>query len=115
MPQPTPWGGEQYSSGPGFQPEPEEKGFALSPLVAAAGLSSASGLLQMLMGRQQAQEQAQAALEAEERARKEREAREKRDRLAQAEQNQLSQINAMGQGEQSALGNLLAVLARSAR
>jgi flagellar biosynthesis/type III secretory pathway protein FliH len=78
------------------------------PLVAAAGVTAAAGLMQALMQQQQQKE-------AQEQAEKMAREQDARQRLAQAERDQLSTIQGMGQGEQSALGNLIAVLQRSAR
>lgn len=79
-----------------------------APVVAAAGLSAAAGLLQTLM-------QQQIRKEADERAYKIAKEREAVERLNQAQRDQLGVIQNMGQGEQSALGNLIAVLQRTAR
>jgi hypothetical protein len=57
----------------------------------------------------------QAEKEAQERAYKIAKEQDAKARLAQAQRDQLSQINTMGQGEQSALGNLIATLSRTAR
>ncbi len=80
----------------------------VAPLVAAAGVTALAGLLQGL-------QQQQAAKEAQEQAYKIAKEQEAQKRLAQAEQQQLQQIQGMGQGEQGALGNLIAVLQRTAR
>lgn len=80
----------------------------VAPVIAAAGVAAAAGLLQNLM----AQEAAKKA--AAEQEKREREAAA-RARLAQAEQNQLGTVKDMGQNEQSAINNLMAVLMRTAR
>jgi hypothetical protein len=79
-----------------------------APVIAAAGLTAAAGLFQALMQQEAAKEQA---------ARQEQMAREAaaRDRLAQAQRDQLSTVQSMGQGEQSAISNLMAALARTQR
>lgn len=79
-----------------------------APVIAAAGITAGVGLLQALM-------QQEAAKKAAEEERKMREAEMAAARLRQAEQNQLSTVQHMGQAEQSAIGNLMAALQRTAR
>lgn len=80
----------------------------VAPVIGAAGIGAAAGLFQQLMAAEQAK---QAQAHAEQMAREEAE----RQRLRQAEQNQLQTVKDMGQGEQSAINNLMAVLMRTAR
>lgn len=85
-----------------------EGGGGVDPVIGAAGLSAAAGLFTALMNQN-------AQREAQERA--ERLAREEaaRQRLAQAQQDQLKIVGGMGQGEQNALGTLIATLQKTAR
>ena len=80
----------------------------VAPLIAAAGLTAGAGLLQNLMAQEQ---QKQAAAEAAYQAR----LKHAQDRMAMADQNELNSIQSRGQGEQSAINNLLAALMRTAR
>lgn len=79
-----------------------------APVVAAAGITAGVALLQQLM-------QAEAAKKAQEEADKRAREAAAAQRLQQAEQNQLSTVQHMGQQEQSAIGNLMAALQRTAR
>lgn len=79
-----------------------------APIVAAAGITAAAGLLNHFMQQRAAEKAAQEAREAEERA-------AKRSALQQAQQNQLSAIGNMGEREGSAINNLIAALQRTAR
>lgn len=80
----------------------------MDPVTAAAAMQGASGLLTQIMQQQMAEEAAarKAKLDREQMA---------ASRLAQAEQSHLGAIQGMGQGEQSALGNLIAALQRTVR
>ncbi len=80
----------------------------MDPVVGAAGVTAASGLLQALMQQQMQRESDERA----ERLAKEQAARQA---LQQAQQNQLGTIQGMGKGEQDALGTLISVLQRTAR
>ncbi len=86
----------------------EEAGSQSGAGIGAAGVQGVAGLLQQLM----AQQAARAAMVQQYKIDKEQQAQA---RLAQTQHEQLGLIQNMGQGEQGALGNLIAVLQRTAR
>ena len=83
--------------------------------IGGAALTALGTLMGTLMQQQQAKKAQEEARKAEERARRDAFAREARDRVGQAEQTQLSTIRGMGDGEQDAIGQLMAALGRTAR
>lgn len=79
----------------------------MEPTIVAAGLTAAASMFQQM----QAQQQAKAAQERQERLDRLKFARE---RQVQAERDHLSTIARMGDSEKSALSNMIAALARTA-
>lgn len=80
----------------------------VAPVIAAAGITAGAALLQQLQAQEQAKQQA-AEMAYQSRL------QDARSRMAQADQNELNSIQQMGQGEQSAINNLIAALMRTSR
>lgn len=80
----------------------------VAPIVIAAGIAAAAGLMQQLQA-QQAQK------EADERALGIQRERDAKQQYQQAQSQHLGQINKMGSGEQDALSSMIAALQRTAR
>ena len=87
----------------------------VDPVIGAAALTVLGGLMSSMLQREQAQKESEKAAKIAERARQDALARDARDRVAAAQQNQLSTIRGMGDGEQDAIGQLMAAIGRTAR